>query len=158
MKRRLLNLLTALSLVLCGSVAAAWVRSHSAADYVSIPVAGTRFEAGWVTGCFFIGTVDLVGDEPWLNSYPPMDAEDVIPVSPYAHRIGRLALALTPSRRLAFVPAWLALAGLSPLPLLLLLRRRPRPAGRCRACGYDLRATPNRCPECGTKASVSDAV
>jgi hypothetical protein len=50
------------------------------------------------------------------------------------------------------IPCWLALLAGALFPAIPAiyprLRRRPRP-GFCPRCNYDLRATPERCPECG---------
>jgi len=54
--------------------------------------------------------------------------------------------------RVVIVPWWSLplVTGVTPAALLVsVLRRNGKRPGFCRSCGYDLRATPDRCPECG---------
>lgn len=68
-------------------------------------------------------------------------------------------------RRIVAAPLWgvsLA-AGAWPVAAIALLIRRRRKrrrlamTGRCAVCGYDIRATRSRCPECGTVATGDSA-
>jgi hypothetical protein len=85
-------------------------------------------------------------------------------VSLYVHRNGRVLVSGAWTQYLD-APAWLVIAFLAVTPLVWLLARDRRSAraqhrtdaGRCPACGYDLRATPDRCPECGTAAGGAGA-
>jgi hypothetical protein len=60
------------------------------------------------------------------------------------------------------VRAWLPIVLLLVLPAMWLngrrKARRARRLGLCPACGYDMRASPQRCPECGAAAEASRAV
>jgi hypothetical protein len=55
------------------------------------------------------------------------------------------------------IPIWFLLLATGFLPgraTWRAIRARRQRAGLCRACGYDLRASPERCPECGTPRRV----
>jgi hypothetical protein len=115
--------------------------------YGSDPV-GTHTRSGWSTDAP-LSRVEL--DESWA---------DVGPLSALRPRWSVLGLTYTtkPGHLSELrVPLWLPAALTFLMPAMRALRwknrRRKHCAGLCLLCGYDLRATPNRCPECGTIAS-----
>jgi len=65
-------------------------------------------------------------------------------------------------RSYIWFPHWAVAAVFGVLPMIVVIRRRIRTlkarAGLCPACGYDLRATPDRCPECGAGAGSGGAM
>ena len=83
----------------------------------------------------------------------------------HSARVGELGLLhgigtpTIPSYTEVLLPTWLTVAvGMVPLVVVIVgrvRRRRQFLVGHCRRCGYDLRATTGRCPECG--ASVPAA-
>src|SRR5687767_11495137 len=60
-----------------------------------------------------------------------------------------------------YLAHWLVSVVTLPLPALVLLRWVQRAkllsTGKCGSCGYDLRASPDRCPECGAVQTPAEA-
>jgi hypothetical protein len=170
-RRRLLSLLTGLSLVMCVAAAVLWVRSYSLAQFV-----------GWSDRDRFVGALSshgLVrlehgsypGDDPGWSyvAYPPPAGastglwREALARDRHGRRLRDIGIAYARVdyhgdgrrvRRALYLPHWLLVAATIAAPAwrvgrMIRARRRPA-AGRCPRCGYDLRATPERCPECGT--------
>jgi hypothetical protein len=170
-RRRLLNFLTALSLLLCVAAGALWVRSYMVADvweWVDLPrdlrvvTLFTHRGVIWLsvrTG----GPVSIRGPkrQRWFehSTNPPQGSSSCVEQTFWQTLGFDHELADSPMfgkyREHWQIPCWLPLLAVTPATgaLLSRLRRRRRRSGRCGSCGYDLRATPDRCPECGMEAA-----
>jgi hypothetical protein len=178
MTRRLLNLLTVMSLLLCVVVVALWVRSYFRYDIVALAAYSghsTEFFAARGRAVFFhFNSYDDDGPPTeWTYAAWPagspmarrMDAEFSDLGPHWWTRLG-FAAVFTDSHpyykrlRVVSVPLWfIALVSAAPPLAYAALRRRAktrRLASLCLRCGYDLRATPGKCPECGA-ATVEHA-
>jgi hypothetical protein len=71
----------------------------------------------------------------------------------FQHHVWTPVLGLRRDTWIMGVRPWLPMALLAVMPAMWLERRRAahraRRLGLCAGCGYDLRGTPHRCPECG---------
>jgi hypothetical protein len=154
LRRILLNALTVLSLTLFVATVALWVRSYRTADQIW----GGGYLVASERGAVYVSGMTLIPD-PGYPLRESFDAgklgvmeedwgDNVRRVRPvrFIYRAG------PPSAGLVIVADWFAALAFAALPgyrLARRVRRRER-AGYYARCGYDLRATPERCPECGT--------
>jgi hypothetical protein len=182
MKRRLANLVTAVSLLLCAAVAAVWVRSYWTSQFVcrygaddrdlQLIIATGRVNLEWSTPA----AESIVSrGVPGLRAYSfaVFDYRTHVDRAPM---LGRTDIRrrwdgagfswftnATDARRWWWVtvPCWaLILTASAPTAARAVGaarrwgRRRRHRLGNCPQCGYDLRATPGRCPECGREATT----
>jgi hypothetical protein len=163
-----------LSLICCLAFIALWVRGYFVVDVLT----RTGSDARRAVGCSR-GSLAYIRDDinVWPTSRPTRwklsqeHPEDLLasttrmlpnahpPVAGFFFHLGgdgRNPNSFFEPSLIAIAPAWSAVALtaiLPPIAAVSVVRRRRRArrdqSGHCRACGYDLRATPDRCPECG---------
>jgi hypothetical protein len=178
MARRLFTLLSALSLVL-------WVRSYWVHDWIAFDAFGRSISLRTSPHVLHLEWTSRPYRTPRWESKPALyrptlrdflrPQHDVWKdVSGQPHSYTWLGFSLQPTYHQApgdpRYDCWFTKVGLPYYFLAVLtgllpavqarrwLRRRRRTKLRlCQRCGYDLRATPGRCPECGTSPAVKAA-
>jgi hypothetical protein len=170
----LFDIVASLSLLLCALAAALSVQSYFVGRKI-----GYDDQWGWRSIAVARGEL-CIHIVHTFAAPPPLEkgwfAEDAPTLDPYASAawyfptarppvagffFGHRAVLGTATLVLLPMPVVAAVLALLPLADLALHRRRRRDRrrvaeGHCVACGYDCRATPDRCPECGTSRSRVD--
>jgi hypothetical protein len=172
--RILRGALTILSILLCLASVAMWVRGYWRWDVVgwTRPVRHDAETHDTQSGFFYVwssgGGVVVYGGycspdavrrllvEGWYwntSGRATVRYAGGLPTNRWGMKFETLRRAEIRWVRIIF-PAWsgaavFALPSITRVALWVRRRRRKR-EGHCMKCGYDLRATPERCPECGT--------
>jgi hypothetical protein len=172
MRRKLFTLAAGASAVLCVAVCVLWVRSYWVTDSVGWGRASgeetNHSVYGAPSGWGRIVVVAMVDMPPGASfeprgvyycARPPVRPARIRPHPSWLNRLGFYVMSRRPEWGI-IVPDWSLLAVAAILPDLQVARRTRRHlrrAARCPACGRDLRATPDRCPECGAVPAAKGA-
>jgi hypothetical protein len=168
MRRKLPIFIAAVSLLLCAAICVLWVRSGRRSDYASVAPAwralvcmtfpgGLKFST-WPTPVEPGGFKFASYEYGVRNAYGAWMNRPLVSWSKLGFDLRPLQFSnqTKPDRGAfeLFIPFWFLTAAFLVLPLSLFVRlargRRRERENRCARCGYDLRASPGRCPECGT--------
>jgi hypothetical protein len=164
MARRALNFITGLSLLLCMLSAACWVRTRYVSDSIGWSRAGAPppvYGEYSARGCNLAWgrlTIFMMFHSSAMAAHPGFQWKTQ-PVSQPLRWQGLPWFSMQSERhargwyRSVTIPLWFVFLTTLILPVTrvhMLLRRRSIGQNRCTECGYDLRATPARCPECGS--------
>lgn len=168
--RIIINGLTLLSLALAVIVATLYLRSYFKADAVYYDTIGHRVQIQrrlWSAH----GFLGAYGNRTYQDEYPPGGAGDLSVLIGDSHlsewsrglrhwHLERFdepdpdGMPRTAYIAYVMVPHWALCGALLVMPVFWLRRERRNARNAnaipCEICGYDLRATPARCPECGT--------
>jgi len=170
MLRWTFHILTLMSLVLMIASCVAWVRSGWNSENVVRQGGNGLIAAGYTNGrCMLFELVFHEGDIPiswhWWSTDEGIDAADSFLNDATASiRLGAFEYhTIRPADNhptikkftIVFVPIWFMTLLFTILPMWWLLAYRKRSKGYrlkrglCLTCGYDMRASPDTCPECG---------
>ena len=169
---KLFKLAAVLSLLLCAATVAAWVESYSIQREL-IWNSTIDFDLVSNHGLFRVARWDWFARNGGKWHRQPYNEVGVFSCETRSYTGGdAVSPAQGPSWRVGFgedhhpfgdgveqrhwvtLPYWFLACALGACPALrawrIMHNARRVPGSRCRTCGYDLRATPDRCPECGT--------
>ncbi len=164
MRRRLFTILSAVWLVLCVSTCALWVRGYGYHDRVHWVSSTGRRGAESSRGRLLLWRQRADGwtydaQRPgWSVGHTPSESlGNGPPGLPMKWEFAGVSVRRDYAMETYFlyvgVPyCWVAAVLLIPIALVSYrrLHNRVHSTGVCPVCAYDLRATPDRCPECGT--------